>query len=77
MVYFSLICCYSACGSTLAIIGSWTEHWVFQKSYVQFSKVVKLNAFCSFSHDKNCTLFLLSVCASIVEILVWVFCVWA
>lgn len=55
MVYFSLICCYSVCGSTLAIIGSWTEHWVFRKSYVQFAKVVKLNAFCSLSHDKNWT----------------------
>lgn len=78
MVYFSLICCYSACGSTLAIIGSWTEHWVFRKSYVQFAKVVKLNAFCSLSHDKNWTspFFTQCVCVYIqnssVSLCVWV-----
>ena len=55
MVYLSLICCCTVCGSTLAIIGSWTEHCVFRKSNVQFAKVVKRNVFCSSSHDRNWT----------------------
>lgn len=62
MVYFSLIYCCSICGSTLPIIGSWTEHWVFRKSNVQFAKVVKQNIFCSWSHNKTWTAVWVCLC---------------
>lgn len=43
MVCCSLMCWCRECGSVQPIIGGWTELWVFQKSNVQFAKVVKAN----------------------------------
>lgn len=63
MVCCSLMCWCSECGSAQPIIGGWTELWVFQKSNVQFAKIVKANVFLpSSSNDKNWTAQCLCLC---------------
>lgn len=63
MVFCSLMCWCSECGSAQPIIGGWTELWVFQKSNVQFAKVVKANVFLpGSSNDKNWTAQCLCLC---------------
>lgn len=68
MVCCSLTRC-SECGSAQPIIGGWTEHWVFQKSNVQFAKVVKQNVFLSATTKldswSNCTGLFVNVCVRI------------